>query len=267
MQTYSIGRDPGNQIILNDNFVSRRHAELIISDNGYVIIRDTGSSNGTFVNGNRINECYLKPGDIVKCASVFLNWTQYTTDNNFKAAQPVISYPQDVENPILPIQVQDRPSNYPQTPKLTSNNASNKGGVIVVAALLVCAFFMPWINILGNISASDLVFGDIGRFFDNGFKYVTVIIPIAGILIILEAAFSNKNYIPTSFLLFLPLLTLIMIGIAIGAKANSFSGMRIGTGTDFENFIKIFGVGFWLTLIGSFILPFLGQNSGKRDSQ
>lgn len=77
MQTFNIGRDAGNQIVLNDTLVSRNHAQLTILDNGQVMIKDLGSSNGTFVNGNRITESYLNHGDIVKCGPVFLNWAQY----------------------------------------------------------------------------------------------------------------------------------------------------------------------------------------------
>ena len=91
MKILSIGRDTNNEIILNDNFVSRRHAHLMISDNGQVLIKDLGSSNGTFVNGNKITETSLKPGDTVKCAAVFLNWQQYTLSSSFKAVKPVSS--------------------------------------------------------------------------------------------------------------------------------------------------------------------------------
>lgn len=81
MQTFIIGRDAGNQIVLNDKLVSRRHAQLTFLDSGQVMIKDLGSSNGTFVNGKRITECYLNVGDIVKCGSVFLNWAQYAQSN------------------------------------------------------------------------------------------------------------------------------------------------------------------------------------------
>ena len=72
MQTFIIGRDASNHIVLNDKLVSRQHAKLTVSDIGQVAIKDLGSSNGTFVNGNRITESILKTGDIVKCGSVFL---------------------------------------------------------------------------------------------------------------------------------------------------------------------------------------------------
>lgn len=83
MQTLSIGRDASNNIVLNDNFVSRQHAQLLVQDNGLVIIKDLGSSNGTFVNGIRITENSLKKGDIVKCAKIIFDWQTYVTNAAF----------------------------------------------------------------------------------------------------------------------------------------------------------------------------------------
>ena len=88
MQTFNIGRDANNQIVLNDSLVSRSHAQLTVLDNRQVMIKDLGSSNGTFVNGNRITECYLNSGDVVKCGSVFLNWAQYIGKSNQPSASP-----------------------------------------------------------------------------------------------------------------------------------------------------------------------------------
>lgn len=80
MQVISIGRDATNDRVLNDNLVSRHHAQLTIAGNGRVMIRDLGSSNGTFVNGNRITESYLDAGDVVKCGQTLLNWTSWVGD-------------------------------------------------------------------------------------------------------------------------------------------------------------------------------------------
>jgi hypothetical protein len=77
MKTLAIGRDAANQIVLDHNFVSRFHAQLIIMDNGKVMLKDLDSTNGTFVNGNKITEAYLQTGDIVKCGGAFLNWADY----------------------------------------------------------------------------------------------------------------------------------------------------------------------------------------------
>lgn len=61
-----IGREATCDISLpNDTTVSRRHA-VVTADAGVYSIRDEGSSNGTFVNGARITEQKLLPGDEVQ---------------------------------------------------------------------------------------------------------------------------------------------------------------------------------------------------------
>jgi hypothetical protein len=61
----SIGRDASNGIPLtNDTTVSRRHAR-IVAESGSYHIHDEGSSNGTYVNGARVAEAPLRPGDEV----------------------------------------------------------------------------------------------------------------------------------------------------------------------------------------------------------
>ncbi|WP_459558542.1 EAL domain-containing protein [Lacunimicrobium album] len=70
-QTISVGRSPTSLLCLSSGAVSSRHAVLEPADNGYVV-RDLGSRNGTFVNGNRIEVCRLSFNDIVQFAnSVF----------------------------------------------------------------------------------------------------------------------------------------------------------------------------------------------------
>ncbi len=65
----SIGRDPSNDLVLSDSMVSRRHAILEHRDNQY-ILRDNNSSNGTLVNGDRVDsEKPLRDGDLVAIGS------------------------------------------------------------------------------------------------------------------------------------------------------------------------------------------------------
>jgi signal transduction histidine kinase len=60
--TASIGRDASNPIRLHDTEVSRRHAEIRRTNDGFEVI-DVGSVNGTFVNNHKINKATLAAGD------------------------------------------------------------------------------------------------------------------------------------------------------------------------------------------------------------
>ena len=59
-----IGRSSGCELVLADDTVSRRHAELFIED-GRWLLRDLDSSNGTWLNGRRIVEAEVRPGDVL----------------------------------------------------------------------------------------------------------------------------------------------------------------------------------------------------------
>ena len=62
---YTLGREAGNDIIINDPQVSRHHARLTLQGGSYAL-EDLGSTNGTFVNGRRITgPTALSPGDMV----------------------------------------------------------------------------------------------------------------------------------------------------------------------------------------------------------
>lgn len=132
-----------------------------------------------------------------------------------------------------------------------------------MGAVLVTAFFMPWFSGFPGVSAWDIVFGDVGRLLDTSFRFVFLIIPIAGLLIIYGAAFNNGSYPLSKRLLFLlPIVTLIGIIIAFGATIVNDGG-RI-RGSEIENVIKLLGFGFWLTFTASIILPFLNSQPAKK---
>jgi len=61
-----IGREPDSHIVLDNPLVSRHHCVLLL-DEWTLRIRDLGSKNGTFVNGNRLGaeEHALSHGDVV----------------------------------------------------------------------------------------------------------------------------------------------------------------------------------------------------------
>lgn len=73
-QTTVFGRSPECTIVINDNNVSRRHAEVRPIAAGYVIA-DLGSTNGTKINGVRIDsERLLHDGDILSFGAVHVRF-------------------------------------------------------------------------------------------------------------------------------------------------------------------------------------------------
>ena len=62
----TIGRDINNQIIINDAEISRRHTRLVLQGNSFMI-EDLGSTNGTFVSGQRLSgPRLLRAGDTIR---------------------------------------------------------------------------------------------------------------------------------------------------------------------------------------------------------
>ncbi len=60
--TYLIGRSPLAHLHIPDESVSRKHAEIVVTQQG-VRLRDRGSANGVRLNGRRVTEEELKAGD------------------------------------------------------------------------------------------------------------------------------------------------------------------------------------------------------------
>lgn len=79
-QVTTLGREAGNTIQLHDTEVSRRHAEIRL--NGLsCVLTDTSSSNGTFVNGKRIETHELRSGDNVQFGRTLLLFTGATEED------------------------------------------------------------------------------------------------------------------------------------------------------------------------------------------
>jgi DNA-binding NtrC family response regulator len=61
----TVGRDPDNHVVLNDEFTSTRHMRIERKPNGF-LLRDLRSRNGTLINGTRVFEAMLNEGDRVR---------------------------------------------------------------------------------------------------------------------------------------------------------------------------------------------------------
>ncbi|MBN1452723.1 MAG: FHA domain-containing protein [Anaerolineales bacterium] len=65
----SIGRRLDNDVVIQDQNVSRRHAEIRY-ENGRFVLYDLNSTGGTYVNNKQIDKVVLKMGDVVVLAIV-----------------------------------------------------------------------------------------------------------------------------------------------------------------------------------------------------
>lgn len=71
---YTIGSDPNCDIVLDDPFVSKRHAELYLAEKQQYAIRSLSNRNGIFVNGTRVSDAYLTLGSTIKLGRSFLRF-------------------------------------------------------------------------------------------------------------------------------------------------------------------------------------------------
>jgi hypothetical protein len=67
----NVGRSPENDFQLDHPTVSTHHCELILSSEG-IVLHDCDSTNGSFVNGQPVNEVWLEAGNEVKFGDVNL---------------------------------------------------------------------------------------------------------------------------------------------------------------------------------------------------
>ena len=71
----SIGRSHDNTIVIDDPRISRHHLEIRFIQDHFVIF-DLHSTGGTFINGKRVNQGLLYPGDLISLAGVDLVFMQ-----------------------------------------------------------------------------------------------------------------------------------------------------------------------------------------------
>lgn len=93
----TIGRGTANTIQLHDTEVSRDHVELVRREDKFVL-KDMGSSNGTFVNGRQISEHELASGDQVQLGRTLLLYTGVTDDRLEDLADKISIVARNVED-------------------------------------------------------------------------------------------------------------------------------------------------------------------------
>lgn len=149
----TIGRDSSNGVAINDAEVSRKHSRLTFQGGKYVL-EDLGSTNGTFVNGQRIaGPVVLKPGDVISLGEqIVLMYDAISTDVGATVAVPrkAVQAPPTYQSPA------PSPASYAPPPPAASYSAPPTAkktnmvpiiiGVGVLLFICVCAGFFWWVD-------------------------------------------------------------------------------------------------------------------------
>jgi predicted component of type VI protein secretion system len=149
-ETIGVGRDASNGIQINDAEMSRRHARLQFQGGKYVI-EDLGSTNGTFVNGQRLSAPHvLRPGDVVSFGEqIVLGFESTDYDPGATLASPHSAKPARVAAIPPPPPAQVYSGQMPASPMPVgrkNNPLPIVIGVGVVVLICACALFLWWVD-------------------------------------------------------------------------------------------------------------------------
>ena len=187
MKVITIGRLEDNDMVVNDACASRHHLQIIQHDDGHYSLADFGSTNGTFINGQKISgEVELNMNDVVRIGNSTIPWRLYFEKNEQETTQFNNVSPEFDEVP-----QHDDASQHKDTDTLTSNPTmplkkepqKKKVGLVVSC---IIALFMGF-----RFSYKSLFLINVGE----EFMLPGVIMLICGlVLIVLSIVFMVRTF-------------------------------------------------------------------------
>lgn len=151
--TNTVGRSPQNEIVINDPEISRRHAQ-IVQRGDHFTVEDLGSTNGTFVNGQRCHgPTPLRHGDRIEFGDT-VSLLFYQTVAAATAVAPVAPFHPDDEDTadLLPVKPPPRavapPQAAPQDQYLPADEPRPRNTRLLLGCVLAVVFLMCCCGIL-----------------------------------------------------------------------------------------------------------------------
>jgi pSer/pThr/pTyr-binding forkhead associated (FHA) protein len=127
MRIIKIGKEKSNDICFeNDPTVSRNHCQIFVDDDGNKFLTDLNSTNGTFVNNNKISEpVMLSRFDIVRAGNSLVNWKEFLKIPKLESSE-LESLNSQLEDPNTNIEIE---------------SSSNKSKWIILIILITSVLF------------------------------------------------------------------------------------------------------------------------------
>lgn len=104
----TIGRGQTNDIVLQDSRVSRSHARFEFHPDGGVTVMDLGSTNGVRVNGIKVEQAKLSPGDVVSIGGSQITHVKASGDDeNMTIIDTEADLDRTIAEAVLPVSIND----------------------------------------------------------------------------------------------------------------------------------------------------------------
>lgn len=146
-----IGRGTDCDIILEGDGIARQHAAIENSSNG-VFLRDLGSVNGTFVNGNQVRDAVLNPGDqlafdterYVIESPAYVPGKLIAEENN---SETTTSTTQVFKAPVIENQDAKKPNPDASAAEISGNGGRTRDTIIIVVCVALMIAMVVWVAI------------------------------------------------------------------------------------------------------------------------
>jgi len=124
---------------------------------------------------------------------------------------------------------------------------------ILLGVALIASFFLPFLQNNGrSVSMMDMVKMSAG----GATKYLVLLIPISGLMLMIDGLKKGTYHLGRSLWAWLPLLTLLFI-LIIEPMINGMQAKQV-----FNMLGKGYGIGLWIAIVASVVAAFSNQRAG-----
>lgn len=125
----TLGRNPTNDFCIHEASVSSFHAEITVADDGSaVMVRDLQSTNGTFVDGQPVEEAELRPGQALQLGSIELRLEA----SEITIAVPTVPIPETAQPAGVAAVLEDGRAACSRNPALPATHEATEGCQAVI---------------------------------------------------------------------------------------------------------------------------------------